>query len=231
MADQICWICGNEAKSGEHKIKRSDLRDVFGQLTQAAPLFFNSAKHKNCRVGSLDARLLKSPALICEMCNNNRSQPYDKAWEHFSAWLRNNHHSTEVGKAVRANRAFPYNTAKLMLQVHLYFVKLFGCHIKEANAAIDLVKFSSAFLTEKAHTNVYLKFGRGPTLPKGIAVGNSDMSMIYDDKKCVMATWIYYLDWMDVMVMFIEDGQRREGIKNSWHPRFGTNKIVISDFQ
>jgi hypothetical protein len=40
-----CWICGvNDANSGEHLIKKSDLRDVMGKPTQAAP--FTLQRHR-----------------------------------------------------------------------------------------------------------------------------------------------------------------------------------------
>lgn len=231
MAETICWICGGAANSGEHKTKRTDLRDVFAKATQSAPLFLNSAKFKNRRVPSFDSRLIKSPSRICENCNNKRTQPYDLAWEKLSSWLRAKYKNSKAGTVIRADRLFTYDTARMMLNVHLYFVKLFGCLIKEGNIAIDLSTFSSALLWDKAHPNVYLKFGLGPTLKTGIAVGNSDIRTINTIDKCVMATWIYYVDWMDVMVMYIEDGQKRYGLKGSWHPRLGTNKITLSDFE
>jgi hypothetical protein len=45
-AKPLCWICNlNEANSGEHKTKRSDLLAVFGKPTQEAP-FHYSDLHK-----------------------------------------------------------------------------------------------------------------------------------------------------------------------------------------
>jgi hypothetical protein len=228
---QICWICGEIAKSGEHKTKRTDLRDVFEKPTQSSPLFLNSARFKNRRVPSFDSGLIKSPSLICENCNNNRTQPYDRAWELLSSWLRTMHQHSKAGTIVRADRMFTYDTARKMRNVHLFFVKLFGCHIKEGNIAIDLSKFSSAILAGKAHSNVYLKFGRGPTMQHGKAVSMSDVSTINANERCIFATWFYYVDWLAVMVMFAADGQKREGLKGAWHPRFGTNKLILSDFE
>jgi hypothetical protein len=38
----LCWICGGLATTGEHKTKKSDLRDVFGKdpPTQAVPSYY-----------------------------------------------------------------------------------------------------------------------------------------------------------------------------------------------
>jgi hypothetical protein len=56
-----CWICGvNDANSGEHSIKKSDLRDVMGKPSQAAPFYFYKPGRQVRRVGSLDAELFKT---------------------------------------------------------------------------------------------------------------------------------------------------------------------------
>ncbi len=70
-----CWICGDDGTTREHKTKRSDLRAVFRTPTQANPLYYHDDRRKNQRVGSLDSNLLKSPSLICQNCNNARTQP------------------------------------------------------------------------------------------------------------------------------------------------------------
>jgi hypothetical protein len=172
MTDAVkkCWICGDAATSGEHKTKRSDLRDVLGKPSQATPLYYHDAKVKNSRVGSLDAKVLKSPGRLCAACNNARTQPHDRAWEQLSHGLRTRTPALTAGMSVRVNTIFPYDTARYMRHVHLYFVKLFGCHIEALNMALDLKRFSDAILNDAAHPNVYLKFGIGK---KGMT-GSSD---------------------------------------------------------
>lgn len=68
-----CWICGGDPSTCEHKTKRSDLRAVFGTPTQSTPLYFHGDERRNRRVGSLDARILKSTSRICAHCNNART--------------------------------------------------------------------------------------------------------------------------------------------------------------
>jgi hypothetical protein len=44
-AAAVCWICGvADANSGEHMIKKSDLRDVLGKPSRAAPFLFPQAR-------------------------------------------------------------------------------------------------------------------------------------------------------------------------------------------
>src|SRR5258708_40056847 len=84
-AKEKCWICGvNDANSGEHMMKQSDLRDVFGKPSQAAPFYFYKPGKDGRPVGSLKADILKSPAPMCAHCNNTRTQPHDLAWEKMS---------------------------------------------------------------------------------------------------------------------------------------------------
>jgi hypothetical protein len=232
MAVEICWICKKDvATTGEHNTKRTDIRGVFGDVSQSSPLRLTSATKKNRPVGSLDSKYLKSPSLICANCNNAHTQPYDRAWEKLSPWLRIKLEGSTAGAIVRANRIFPTDTRRMMRNVQLYFVKQFGLKIKEANMPIDLSTFASAICNGKAHPNVYLKFGYGPTLQNQKIVGASDVNTVNDaNGRCVFATWLYQVDRLAVMVMFAADGQKREGLKGAWHPRCGTNKLILYDF-
>src|SRR4051812_28215683 len=80
----------------------------------------------------------RSGAAACTAEANTRAQPHDIAWETLSAALRNRHPAPVPGEFIRVNRIFPYDTHREMLKVHLYFVKVFGCHIAGNNIPIDL---------------------------------------------------------------------------------------------
>src|SRR5260370_22158967 len=132
-AAPLCWICNrNEANSGEHKTKRSDLLAVLGKPTQAKPFYYHDLEQKNRPVKSLDAQILKSPVRICAECNTTRTQPHDRAWERMSERLRAR--PLKVGQWVRADRIFRHDTRREMRNVHLFFLKLFGCMLCEAKA-------------------------------------------------------------------------------------------------
>ena len=61
-AEPPCWICKkNKADSGEHKTKRSDLLAVLGKPSQDQPFYYHDQAKRNRAVGSLDAKILKSP--------------------------------------------------------------------------------------------------------------------------------------------------------------------------
>jgi hypothetical protein len=164
MATTLCWICGAPATTREHKTKRTDLQAVLGQPTQQRPVFVTDRNKMNRRVGSLKANILKSTSLICQDCNSARTQRHDFAWERMSRALRNRHPPLKPGSVVRADKIFAYDTTTQMRDMHLYFVKLLGCHFKETSTQVDIASLGWAILQNKAHPRVWLKFGIGAPL-------------------------------------------------------------------
>jgi hypothetical protein len=223
-----CWICGKDGTTGEHKTKRADLRAVFGEVTQDNPLYYHDEKRTNKPIGSLDAKILKSSSRICPNCNTTRTQPHDRAWDTLRDALRHRRPPLEPGVIVRGNRVFTYDTRRQMLNVHLFFLKQFGCMIMEGEGKvpIDIAGFSAAIMNGRAHPNVYLKFGVGPP-----SVGRAHPYMERtDDWSRQFLSWFYYLDTLWVAIMFATDGEQRLGLANAWHPKDGTNKLIIADF-
>ena len=231
-ATPTCWICGDPATTGEHKTKRSDLRDVFGTPSQGTPLYLHDAARRNRRIGSLDAKVLKSPGRICAYCNNARTQPHDRAWEKLSTALRTRTPELQPESVVRTNRIFRCDTAREMLNVHLYFVKVFGCHIAGGDIPLDLSGFRNAILNGRANPHVYLKFGVGRTFAGQPMTGMSDMWLAPAPvgRSSSFATWFYDIDGVGINVMFAADGEKRQGLIGAWHPRTGTTRLVIADY-
>lgn len=224
-----CWICGDEGDTGEHLIKKSDLLSYFGIPSQNSPLFLSNHKKKNVRIGSFNNDRLKSPARICAKCNNQRTQPYDKAWENLSYALKNCTPPIGPRSIFRANEhtAFPCDTQAFMRRVHLYFVKLFGCHIVTGDIPIDITGFSKAILKKSFHPKVFLKFG----INNPCSVGMSDVCTQQVNGSCVFATWFYEIGSIAVNVMYSDDGIERNGLEDSWHPNLRTSELLISNFK
>lgn len=230
-AEPLCWICNtNKADSGEHKTKRSDLLAVLGTPTQSEPFYYHDLHKANRAVGSLDAKILKSPVRICAHCNNTRTQPHDRAWERMSDRLRSRR--LAVGQWVRCSRIFGYCTRREMLNVHLFFLKLTGCMIAEAKAngydvPIPLEPFSDAIMSSRQHTEIYLEFGRHDGI-----VGRSDLHCwTVDPGKGILAAWLYELDMIVVSVIYVQAG-RFEQRRPLWQPRSrgNTKRFRIADF-
>jgi hypothetical protein len=227
-----CWICGGPGDSGEHKTKRSDLKAVFGRPTQQQPLFFHDRTRKNQRVGSLDAKLLKSPGRICQNCNSTRTQPYDRAWETLSEYFRTAMPALAPDAVVRLNRVFSYDTRQQMLNVHQFFVKAFGCLVIEGSLPIDISGFADALMNDRAHPLVHLKFGV-PSASTRVTAGRSDVWALplNADGRSTFISWFYDLPHVWVLVMFAVPGERRDGLVGAWHPSAGSKAITMSDFR
>jgi hypothetical protein len=232
-----CWICGAEGTTGEHTTKRSDLRSVFGMTTQAVPLYYHDGNRKNQLIRSLDSRIMKFPNKICSYCNNTRTQPHDRGWERMSEWLRSRNPPIRPGAIVRARGIFPNNTSRGMLNVHLYYVKQFGCLIQHAALIgkailVDLSTFASAIMSERAHPSVYIMFGCGRLFRGHPMTGRSNLRVgIRDGESCVYAAWDYYVDGVGARVIFAAPDVNFPALERAWHPRFGTNRLVIGDLQ
>ncbi len=203
-ARPLCWICNlNEANSSEHKTKRSDLLAVLGNPTRERPFYYSDLERLNRPVGSLDAKILKAPIWICAECNTTRTQPHDRAWEDMSDRLRGR--SLKIGRWVRANRIFPHYTRREMTNVHLFFLKLFGCMICEAKAngydiPIDVAPFSRAIMSGRAHPEVHLQFGKCDG-----AIGRSNLHCwTTTPGNSVLGGWLYELDTIAVSVLFAQ---------------------------
>jgi hypothetical protein len=229
--EPLCWICNiNKADSGEHKTKRSDLLAVLGKPTQEEPFYYHDLHKTNRPVGSLDAKILKSPVRICSYCNNTRTQPHDRAWEMMSDRLRSRR--LAVGQWVRCNRIFKDFTRREMLHVHLFFVKLFGCMLAEAkangfNVPIEIASFSKAIMWDRPHIEVHLQFGRHDGV-----IGRSNLHCWKTSSgQSVLAAWLYELDMIAVSVLYVQ-ADKFEHRRDLWHPhsRTSSKRFQIADF-
>lgn len=131
-----------------------------------------------------------------------------------------------TGQHVRANRIFPMHARQQMLHVHLYFVKLFGCHIAGNAVPIPIAPFAEAILHNRAHPSVYLRFGKWPV---GDTAGMSDIQIAALAGSTLFASWFYTTGFLGVNVMFAVDGALPNGLVGSWHPRHGITRITIAD--
>ena len=182
----LCWICNrNEANSGEHKTKRSDLAAVLRAPTQGQPLYFHDLEQRNKPIRSFDAKILKAPVRICHECNTSRTQPHDRAWERMSDELRRR--DLAIGRWVRANGIFRYDTRLQMINVHLFFLKLFGCMLCEAKAngydvPIDIALFSQAIASSSRGAPIVrkMRWHRGPVEPRMLRVGSGRRACLLD---------------------------------------------------
>jgi hypothetical protein len=228
-----CWICESAvADSGEHKSKKSDLKAVFGEVSPQRPLYLHNSKARNQGVYGLDAPRLKWTSVICGYCNSTRTQPHDMAWETLHAELRKRVPSLKPGDRVRGNSIFLHDTARAMLNVHLYFVKAFGCTLVMEKAPLNIAPFAKAIMTGTPHPDFYLNFGISAKPPTPVI--QLDPIFIFQGPggMLIHATWSYNLDGLVIegKVLF---GASAHTVaqQHAWHPRMGTNCLKIVEME
>jgi hypothetical protein len=218
-----CWICGSEADSREHMLKASDQKAVFGVFTQKEPIYTRN-KGKNQPIAGIKSNRLKYDTPICARCNNERTQPYDQAWEHLSNYLRSRYPPIQGSTWIDLDKVFPNAAKRSMLGVHLFFVKLFGCRIVEDAVQIDVQPFADAILRGVPHPKVHLAFWAHP--PRRRA-GLTPVSVANVNNAVRSAGWCYVLDHIAVNVVYLDWPQRRRDLAHAWHPATVDQRIRI----
>ena len=175
-----CWICGKPASTREHRFKRSDGKATFGQVSQSAPLFVTNRHHRNRRLGSLDASVLKFTKPLCEHCNTSLTQPYDLAWAALSRSLRTDRDVLIEKGGFHPPELFAAEADRVMLGTHLYFVKLMLGQIVEAGIQVNPEPFRQSLLSGTEYPLLYLKFGYDPEWLDVVTAGQSDLEAWFD---------------------------------------------------
>ena len=118
-----------------------------------------------------------------------------------------------------------------MLNVHLYFVKLFGCRIVESGAPIDTGAFSEALLNQKANNDIFIAFGQRPGKVAHKYAGLTPIQSTDIDGVSAFATWLYMIDNLAVNVIYAPKNRAAGVMKNTWHPEKPNNIIRIKAFK
>lgn len=204
---------------------------MFGHVSQNKPLYLRTKSQKNVKIKGLRSAQLKSSAPLCRICNSERTQPHDRAWEHLSRHLRERRPKIRVGDIVRLERVFPGSVTASMLHVHLYFVKLFGCMIVANDLPLDIAPFRMSIMDGRPHPNIHI--GIGPSIPSVMRrmAGYSDVELLSTNGACVYALWFYYLDEVAASITYAAPSERRRSMVHAWHPQSTTKRLRMVGFE
>ena len=91
---------------------------------------------------------------------------------------------------------------------------------------IDIVPFSQAIMSDRAHPEAHLQFGKCDR-----TTGRSNLHCWTTQEGSVLAGWLYEIDTIAVSVLFAQAG-RWEHRPDLWHPESKTNskRFQIADF-
>jgi hypothetical protein len=188
-------------------------------------------------MGGLDNPLTKFRTPICGPCNNQRTQPHDLAFERLSASLRAHKSALKPGNVVRPRDFLRVATARELLNVHLYCVKLLGCTIMDAPTVgppiqIDLAPFSAAIMNGSAHPDVYLQFGCNAYFAGEPRMGGNNPKVMNVNGRCARLDWYHFFGaGFGVRITYLVQGFTDTSLANAWHPRFGIARLVLLDLR
>lgn len=132
-----CWICGNPADSGEHKIKKSLLIKTLGRgpyIGANAISHIKDGKEEILQGPKSDR--LKFMNTICAECNNKRTQRFDLAYDRFFNFFYENKEEIIKFRVIDFAKVYGDDWEIEQRRLFKYFVKLFGCDLAESNMLI-----------------------------------------------------------------------------------------------
>lgn len=136
QADQCC-LCGSpEGLSGEHKIKASALRAIFGNTPM---VIGNSDGVSALRPAQgPKSKAFHFSARICSSCNGAHTQPPDREFDHFHKMVSELIFDEESPEKILDLPRYALGS-EAYINVFRYFAKLLACHIAESSGPRALV--------------------------------------------------------------------------------------------
>lgn len=125
-----CWICGNVADSGEHKIKKSLLKKVFCNGFKN-----KSIRHikygKEYKLPGPNSDKIKFKKVICSQCNNSKTQLSDASFDIFLDFIIKYYEDITKKRMIDFKEIYQENFPEGQTNLFKYFVKIFGCDLSE----------------------------------------------------------------------------------------------------
>jgi hypothetical protein len=137
-----CWWCGKAGDSGEHKLKRSDVKRMFDDKVSTQPVWRFSAavgdslSNQGKKVQGPNSGELKFPKVLCQECNNAQSQPFDKAYSLFSQYWCDNRTRLLKARELDLRKVYPGNWQNQAILLTKYFLKHIGCRLAEVGMEV-----------------------------------------------------------------------------------------------
>lgn len=134
MYKMICWICKiNYVDSKEHKYKKDLLKKIAFNSSNKSdkPYLFNLNNSGGLLQGPASEKV-QYDNIICSICNNQYSQPWDKAYSKFINFFIQDTCITHVN----FKQIFGINYIKDFINLYKYFTKSLGCAL--VNGSLEL---------------------------------------------------------------------------------------------
>lgn len=139
---EVCCLCGSgESLTGEHKIKASAIRKIFGRESMVIGTFDGQSIIRSAQGPKSEA--FHFSARMCAMCNSARTQAADREFDKFHKLVSERVSEGEDPESVFDLAQYTVG-AEAYLNVFRYFSKLLCCHVAESSAPrpLDVCRFA-----------------------------------------------------------------------------------------
>lgn len=125
-----CCLCGSgESLTGEHKIKASVLRKIFGKDAMVIGNFDGESIPRSAQ--GPKSRAFHFSARMCSLCNGARTQAADHEFDRFHALVSSFFSEGRDPSSVFSSPQYA-SGSEAYLNVFRYFSKLLCCHVAES---------------------------------------------------------------------------------------------------
>ncbi|NOQ25285.1 MAG: hypothetical protein GQ564_07975 [Bacteroidales bacterium] len=208
-----CWWCGKPANSKEHRHKKSDIKHIFGNRFESEPVLIRG-NHKKTIQGP-DSKLLKFEKVLCQNCNNSRSQPFDRSYDLFINYVLENYELILDKKNINLVNIVNSDTIGFKHNIFRYLTKIFCCRLATNNIIIEpkLVEFLNY---AKPLDFMYFKFEVRPDIHAFLNRPEADVNdgNIYlsplkyflskDNNQINLVYQFYNLQWLRIYTFYSE---------------------------
>jgi len=129
-AQTYCWICKQVADSAEHRVKKSDLVSLHGTGSyKGEDALVLVREGKEFLIQGPNSKVVKYKKNLCAKCNNDLSQPFDKAYESFINYFLHNESIVLKRRFIDFKDVYGDEFEVGQRDLYKYFVKSFGCRL------------------------------------------------------------------------------------------------------
>jgi len=133
-----CWWCGNDAGTGEHKFKRTDLIKYFGRGPyQGKGRIVRGIQGKLRTIQGPNSDEAKFEKNLCAACNNAKSQPFDRSYDRFIEFLHDHEEEILAERKISFSDIYGADWQLDVVSLYRYFVKHICCRLAEAGIQIN----------------------------------------------------------------------------------------------
>ncbi|ALO67662.1 hypothetical protein AS189_15725 [Arthrobacter alpinus] len=149
-ANDLCWWCGDVATTEEHRFKASTLRRVArsddGTIVPST-VYKKSSDYEGTLQSLKKGTQIRWRKNLCANCNNAKSQPFDRSYDHFESFLVE--HIDEISARERLDWQAVYGLdwKEQARNLARYFGKQLGCMLatQELQIPEELIEFLDGF--------------------------------------------------------------------------------------